>query len=90
MDIKEYEAMSKLTLPESERSLISEKAGMLNESFAALALIGTDGVKPLVTVLDMQNVLRPDISVKLFSRDEILKNAPAGHDGYFEAPKTLD
>jgi len=90
VDIKEYEAMSKIDLPESERALISEKAGMLKESFLSLASVGTNGVEALVTVLDIQNVLRPDISVKPFSRKELLENAPASHDGYFEAPKTLD
>ena len=89
-DIKPYEAMAKFDLPGDERAKISAQAGMLVESFAALEKIKTDGVPPLVTVLDIQNVLREDVSAKLFSREELLANAPESHDGYFQVPKTLE
>ena len=90
VNIKEYEAMAKLNLSESERRIISEKAEMLTASFGALEAVETDGAEPLVTVLDVTNTLRPDVAVKAFTREEILANAPERHDEYFEAPKTLD
>jgi aspartyl/glutamyl-tRNA(Asn/Gln) amidotransferase C subunit len=43
-----------------------------------------------VTVLDLQNVLREDIPSKTVTRDELMKNAPAEYDGYFQVPKTLE
>ena len=89
-NIKDYEAMVKLNLPESERQWVSCCADALMESFAALEKIDTSGAEPLVTVLDIRNVLREDVSIKLLSREELLANAPEQYDGYFQVPKTLE
>ena len=89
-DIKMYEAMAKLNLPETERQLIANRAEKLIEGFSALAGINTDGIEPLVTVLDMKNILRDDIAKKTIAREELLSNAPEQYDGYFQVPKTLD
>ena len=89
-DIKDYEAMVKLNLSETERGWVSDRADMLIESFKELENIDCLGVEPLVTVLDIQNVLREDISVKLVTREELLANAPEQYEGYFQAPKTLE
>ena len=47
-------------------------------------------MQPLVSVLDIKNVLREDIEAKTISRDEILENAPEQYDGYFQVPGTLE
>jgi len=88
-NIKNYESMTKLDLPDTERQQISAAIDMLIDGFATLASINTEGVEPLVTVLDVQNVLREDVSMKMISREELLANAPMQSDGYFQVPKTL-
>jgi len=89
-NIKDYEAMAKLDLPDDERKRAAEQAGMLINSFAALRDIDTENVKPMVTVLDVQNVLREDVAVKFMPREELMSNAPEQYDGYFQVPKTLE
>ena len=89
LDIKDYEAMSKLCLPEEERALLSARAEALTKSFDELAAVDTEGVTPLVTVLDIQNVLREDKTSKIVTREELLSGAPEQYDGYFQVPKTL-
>jgi len=89
LNIKPYEDMMKLDLPDAERAWVSARAGALVDSFAALDNMDTDGIEPLVTVLDIQNVLREDISVKMLPREELLASAPEQYDGYFQVPKTL-
>jgi len=89
-NVKDYEAMAKLDLPEYERQWVSERMELLIDSFHALEGVDTSGVEPLVTVLDIQNVLREDVAVKQFTREEILSNAPEQYDGYFQVPRTLD
>ena len=89
-NIENYEAIAKFDLSDTERQWVSGRMKMLMESFAALGGVDTSGVEPLVTVLDIQNVLREDIAVKQFTRDEILSNAPEQYDGYFQVPRTLD
>ena len=89
-DIKKYEAMAKIDLPEAERQWVSGRAEKLIESFSALESIDTAGTEPLVTVLNIQNILRNDVAIKIITREELLSNAPEQYDGYFQVPKTLD
>ena len=88
-NIKDYEAMAKLDLPDIERQQISDCADILINSFGALSGIDTNNTEPMYTVLDIQNVLREDVCVKMLSREELLANAPMQHDGFFQVPKTL-
>ena len=90
MDIKVYESMAKLDLPQPEHQELSERADALLRSFAAIESVDTDGVEPLITVLDIQNIMREDIPGKYITREELLSNAPEQYNGYFQAPKTLD
>jgi len=90
LDIKEYEAMAMFDLPDDERAQIGKRFETLVDSLAALERIDTDNTEPLVTVLDIKNILREDVSEKLLTRDEILSNAPEQYDGYFRVPGTLE
>jgi len=87
---KDYENMAMLDLPDSERVRLAARFDEIVGGFAALDDYDTDGVSPLVSVLDVNNVLREDVAVKLFTRDEVLANAPEKHDGYFQVPATID
>lgn len=88
--VPEYEAMVKLNLPESERIWIAEKASRLEDSFRELSKVDTEGIEPLISVLNFDSPLREDIPVKLVSREEILSNSPEQFDGYFQVPKTIE
>jgi len=88
-NIEDYEAMAKLDLSESERSWVSGSADFLVDSYNRLDGIDTSGVEPLITVLDVKNVFREDISVKMLPRAELMANAPDQSEGYFKVPKTL-
>ena len=88
-DIRDYEAMAMLDLQEDERELIGGRFDAVTCGFAALGQIDTECVAPLVTVLDLNNVLREDVAYKLLTRDEVLANAPEQYDGYFQVPGTL-
>ena len=89
LDIKEYEVMMMFDLPESEREMLSLRLNSLEETFAALEKIETDGTEPLVTVLTLSNIMREDKHEKLYSREELLKNAPEQSEGYFQVPGTI-
>jgi len=89
-DISEYEAVVMLDLPDDERDILQQRVDGLERGFTALETIDTGNTQPLVTVLNMRNVLRDDIAVKLFSRDEILANAPEKYDGFFQVPGTIN
>ena len=85
-----YESMAMLDLSVAERVELEERFDEIVDGFSALNKYDTSGVQPLVSVLDVQNVLREDFTEKLFSRDALLDNAPERHEGYFQVPATID
>jgi aspartyl-tRNA(Asn)/glutamyl-tRNA(Gln) amidotransferase subunit C len=87
VDIKKYEKMVKLDLPEYESETIAGQAEKMLGSFSVLDNINTDGFEPLVSVLEGQNKLREDIALK--NTSELLSNAPEQYGGYFQIPKTV-
>ena len=89
INIKEYEDMMMFDLPDDERARLSLRLNALADSFAVLGQVNTDGAEPLVTVLDLQNIMREDVSGQLVTRDELMSNAPEQYDGYFKVPGTL-
>ena len=90
LDVRKFESIAKLNLPEKEREWIQKSANYLIESFEQLKEIETTGIDPMVSVLDLQNILREDECVQTISRDVLLSNAPEQYDGYFQVPKTLE
>ena len=90
IDITEYEAMMMFDLADDERAKLSRRLNGLADGFKALEYIDAGGAEPLVTVLDLHNILREDVSGKLVDRDELLSNAPEHSDGYFKVPGTLE
>jgi len=89
-EFTDYESMVMLELSETERMKLKESFEKITDGFSALDAYDTSGVEPLVTVLDVSNVLREDIPAKFITREELLKNAPEQHDGYFQVPATID
>ena len=82
--------MAMLELSDAERLRLKERFDEISGGFSALDSYDTDGIKPLVSVLDSFSILREDVAVKKLSREELLKNAPEEHDGYFQVPATID
>jgi len=89
LDIRGYESMAMLGLPDDEREELTGRFGAVVAGFEALGRFDADGAAPLVTVLDARNVMREDVAEKFLTREEILANAPEEYDGYFKVPGTL-
>jgi len=86
----DYEGMAMLDLSESERALLRERFEEISDGFSALDAYDTDGVVPLVSVLDLHSVMREDVASSFMPRDELMANAPEKHDGYFQVPAAID
>lgn len=89
LDIRRFESMVKLTLTEQERTKAQDNLSQLTRDFTGLEDIDTSQTIPLVTVLDIKNVMKEDAVSKFAPREALLANAPQEHDGYFQVPKTL-
>ena len=55
-----------------------------------LSEVNTDGVEPLIYMVDETNVLRDDVVQLEITQSEGLKNAPKKDSDYFRIPKVLD
>ena len=89
-DIYSYEKAAMLELPESERMTLMDRFDKVAGGFSALDAYDTCKAEPLVSVLDIQNVIREDIPAKIVTREELLSNAPEQYDGYIRVPATID
>jgi len=89
-DIISYGKTAMLELSRLESETLSERFDNIENGFSALDAFDTSKACPLVTVLDVHNVVREDIPEKIIQREELLKNAPEQSDGYFRVPATID
>lgn len=86
-----FEKSAKLELSENEREDTLITVNGLLERFGSVAGYDTEGVKPLISILENQrNVLREDMARKLIDREELLERAPETYEGCFVVPKTVD
>ena len=86
----DYESMAMLDLSDAERLRLKERFDEIAGGFSALDAVDVEGVEPLVSVLDLHNIMREDVSAEFIKREELLSNAPEQHDGYFQVPAAID
>jgi len=89
LNFSNYENMAMLELQASERELIEKRFTEIIQHFPKLDKYDTSNVEPLVSVLDLHNIMREDVASTSITRDELLSNAPEHTDGYFVVPETL-
>ena len=87
---EDYEAMAMLELSETERQRLRKRFDEIVDSFSQLDAYDTEGLEPLTTVVDLQNVMREDVSSKMISRNDLLANAPDHNEGFFRAPAAIN
>ena len=52
--------------------------------------VNTDNTERMVHVMPLVNVIREDVSKKLFTRDELQSQAPESMDGYWQVPRLVE
>jgi aspartyl-tRNA(Asn)/glutamyl-tRNA(Gln) amidotransferase subunit C len=68
-------------------------AGELSQILSWIEQLGevdTDGVEPMRAVMPIRAHWRQDVVTDGRRPDDILKNAPQAHDGYFVVPKVVE
>ena len=82
--------LARLDLSEDEAKLYQEQLSAILEHFERLQALPTEDIVPMTTVLPLHSVMREDTTRPPTDREDILDNAPATEDGYFEVPAVLD
>jgi aspartyl-tRNA(Asn)/glutamyl-tRNA(Gln) amidotransferase subunit C len=52
--------------------------------------VDTEGIEPLIYMTDTMNNTREDVVKQVFTKDEILRNAPGKDSDYFRVPKVIE
>ena len=82
--------LAKLEFKGEEKKAVHQKLTNIVDMMDKLAEVDTEGVEPLISMVDEENDMREDeISFEL-SKEKALKNAPSKNSDYFKIPKVLD
>lgn len=55
-----------------------------------LNTIDTEGIEPLIHMTNSTNIVREDIVIQEFSKEDLLKNAPNKDSDYFRVTKVIE
>lgn len=89
-DVEYVAALAQLTLSDEAKQRMLKDMGDVLAYMETLNELNTDGVEPMMHVLDINNVYREDEVTGSLDRDEALKNAPNTDGDYFLVPRILD
>ncbi len=89
-DVRYVANLAQLSLdPETEERLVREMGDILSY-MDKLNELNTDGVEPMMHVMEVSNVFRDDEVGVSLDRDTALMNAPKTDGEYFVVPRILD
>lgn len=84
------EKLNKLQLTEEETEKVLGFFTAQQEDMSLLNGIETEQVERMVHVMPLTNVLREDVAIKNFTRDELQEDAPESYDGYWQVPRLVE
>jgi aspartyl-tRNA(Asn)/glutamyl-tRNA(Gln) amidotransferase subunit C len=93
IDTKVVDELAHLARLSYENEAKQEIVTELNKIIAfveKLEEINTDGIEPLIYMVDETNITREDVMKQDISQDEGLKNAPKKDSDYFRVPKVIE
>lgn len=89
-DVEYVAGLAQLVLTDDMKARMARDLGDILSYIEKLNELDTEGIEPMMHVLDMRNVFREDVPGQCLTREQALANAPA-HDGeYFLVPQILD
>jgi aspartyl-tRNA(Asn)/glutamyl-tRNA(Gln) amidotransferase subunit C len=89
-DVEYVASLAQLTLDDAAKARMLEDMGNILGYVEKLAELDTEGVEPMMHVLDLANVYREDTVQPSLNHDLALKNAPNTDGEYFLVPRILD
>ena len=93
IDTKVVDELAHLARLSYENEAKQEIVTELNKIIAfveKLEEVNTDGIEPLIYMVDETNITREDKMKQDVSQDEGLKNAPKKDSDYFRVPKVIE
>ena len=82
--------LAKLEFNEEEKQEITQDMNRMLDFIDQLEKVDTEGVEPLIYMLEEETEMRSDEVKQSISQKEALKNAPEKDTDFIKVPKVLD
>ena len=82
--------LNQLSLTDAQKDDVIAFCNDRENDSKVLESIDTDAVERMVHVMPLENVIREDVEIKNFERDDLQKGAPEATDGYWQVPRTVE
>jgi aspartyl-tRNA(Asn)/glutamyl-tRNA(Gln) amidotransferase subunit C len=89
-DVDHVAALARLGIAPADRARLAEQLSGILEHFRALQALDTENISPTAQVLDVRNVMRPDVSRPPLTQAAALANAPRTEEGFFRVQAVLE
>lgn len=89
-DVEYVASLAQLTLDDDAKQRLLKEMGEILAYVDKLNELDTDGIEPMMHVLDISNVYREDVVTGSLDREAALRNAPKTDGAYFLVPRILD
>ena len=88
--LRRLQKLNQLKLTEAEESEVLAFFEKQRAEMETLSAIDTENVERMVHVMPSLTVVRDDVVVKKFTRDELQAGAPEIMDGYWQVPRLVE
>jgi aspartyl-tRNA(Asn)/glutamyl-tRNA(Gln) amidotransferase subunit C len=82
--------LARIEVPECQQERLAGELSQILGWIEQLGEVDTDGVEPLRAVMPIRPHWRKDEVGDGDRAEDVLKNAPKSHDGYFVVPKVVE
>ncbi len=89
-EVKDIAILARLEFNEEETGQFTYHLARILDYIGKLNELDTTDVPPTSHVLPIRNVVKEDIVKPSYEREQVLANAPATEEGYFEVPKVIE
>jgi aspartyl-tRNA(Asn)/glutamyl-tRNA(Gln) amidotransferase subunit C len=88
-DVEHVAHLARLGLTNEELGRLEGQLNHIVDQYAVLAELDTDHIPPTAQTIELENILREDVTRPSLERDEILGLAPQRSGDYFLVPPIL-
>ena len=88
-DVEHIAKLARLEFTDAEKEKLTYQLNKILDYMDKLNELDTTNVEPLSHVIELSNVMRQDVVVPSFPREEMLMNAPEKTERFFKVPKVI-
>jgi len=88
-DVAHVAHLARLGLTDVELTRLEGELNHILDQYAVLASLPTDAIPPTAQVIELQNILRPDVVTPSLSQADALANAPERQGEYVVVPAIM-